>query len=231
MNNTKKMEKTVDASMDPKLVDAYLRELSFIAADRDRRLRPLGKLLAAAGAAVEPKKAFGLPGLFLMAKAGNREAVAAMLAAGFNPSHRFDDERTPAMDAAMAGHPECLRLLLAAGASPDAVSERGRAVAAYALEGPAPLECIKILGEFGARFCENSRRAEPPVFIAAAIGDVGSLELMLKFNGEAPCFFSGISLFEWASAHGQHAIARAIERHEVSQSAGPAASAKRAARI
>lgn len=223
--------KGVSASASPEVVRSYQHELSLLGADVKRGLGTLDRLLALEAAALEPKKALGLPGLFLMAKTGNSAAVSAMLAAGFNPSHRFDDERTAAMDAAMAGQSECLRLLLSAGADPDAENERGRAVAAYAIEGPAALECIEILGEFGARFAKGGRRAEPPIFIAAAIGDVESLGLMLRFSGDAECVFSGVSLFEWASAHGQSAIARVIERHQISQSASSAAPTRRAVRI
>jgi ankyrin repeat protein len=55
------------------------------------------------------------------AETGNAPVLETMLACGFDPSVRDRDGVTPLHRAAMSGHPEAVRLLIAAGARVDAL--------------------------------------------------------------------------------------------------------------
>lgn len=213
------------------LIERYQHELAGVLADAARPLGSLEQIIALGGVPLlQTKKADGFPGLFLMAKNGREDVLRLLLGAGFDPSHRFDDERTAAMDAALAGQAGCLRILLEAGADANAINDRGSAVGTYAIAAEEPCECIRELRSFGARFDMNVGRGMPPVFAAAAKGDLKSLALMLALSGASPRAFSGMSLGEWANAHMQHEARRIIERHEIEVSS-EAAEPRRAMRI
>jgi hypothetical protein len=66
---------------------------------------------------------WGPPLLDLAAELGQARAVSVLLDAGLSPGWTDESGGTPLMTAAWEGHPEVVRILLAAGADPDVLVE------------------------------------------------------------------------------------------------------------
>jgi ankyrin repeat protein len=91
-------------------------------------------------------EAFNSTALFVAAGHGRLEATQLLLDAGADPSRAGSSGTTPLIIAAINGHPEVLRLLLARGAAVDAVEPRGGRTAFHVTvcpsDGPLSLQVL-----------------------------------------------------------------------------------------
>jgi ankyrin repeat protein len=106
--------------------------------------------------------------LFAAIRNGDRPALVSHLREGAPVNVRAHDGTTPLMLAAVYGAPETVRLLLEAGANPNAVSNGG---ASPLLLAAGNLEKIRLLVDHGADVNARSSTGNTPLVAAAAHPD------------------------------------------------------------
>ncbi|MDX3186757.1 ankyrin repeat domain-containing protein [Streptomyces sp. NPDC053741] len=132
------------------------------------------------------------------AASGYAQQVADVLASGVHPDMRETDRSRTALDQAVwNNHPYVVRILLAAGADPDA--KMGEYHETYALRYAAPRSMYEVaqhLLDAGARpDGPGSAGQTTPLILAAAQGDVGMVRLLLD-RGASPNLVIELQLVE-----------------------------------
>ncbi|MDX2624277.1 ankyrin repeat domain-containing protein [Streptomyces sp. NPDC053741] len=135
------------------------------------------------------------------AASGDAQQVADVLASGVPPDMRETDRSRTALDQAVwNNHPYVVRILLAAGADPDA--KMGEYHETYALRYAAPRSMYEVaqhLLDAGARpDGPVSADQTTPLILAAAQGDVGMVRLLLD-RGASPNLVIELQLVEGAA--------------------------------
>lgn len=101
----------------------------------------------------------GIPALYFAQMSNQPESMKVLIKRGADVHARYGPvQRTALHDAALKGRTECVRLLLEAGADPNAANKYGHTPLSYAINPPLPLspsqnsaEIAALLREHGAR--------------------------------------------------------------------------------
>lgn len=126
----------------------------------------------------------GLTPLHMAVKAGHREMVQQLLAAGASMQAQDSDGIAPLYAAAAEGQFEVVKLLLAAGAPVNtAVPEDGRAPL-YAAATARHTDVVRLLLQKGAEPYPQNRSGGTSVSVAAARGYDDVVEILMKAWGQ-----------------------------------------------
>ena len=141
--------------------------------------------------------------LISAAARGQADEVAWMLAAGYDPDGRDEEEETALLKAAFSGYTEIVRLLLAAGAAPDAATEPGEwTPLAHALNRNRR-DVARLLLQAGADLRQTAS-GRSLLEHAASGGGTDEVRLLLDVGADP----QGKSRAEWARAAREARIQR-----------------------
>lgn len=137
-------------------------------------MQEAARLLTASGR--RTKK--GRTGLMLVATRGDREAMAAQLAAGDDPDARDKDGFTPLMLAANGGHAQAVQDLIDAGAAIDTGDDEGYTALLFAaMDGHEAT--VRVLLAAGADAGRATVAGWSPLISASSKGHIGTVRALL----------------------------------------------------
>jgi ankyrin repeat protein len=166
-----------------------------------RALKALAASLLAAGVFVSVAGASGDGPLAKAVKAGDLQAVRALVKSGTDVNVRSGDGSTPLLWAADTSGLETARVLIAAGASVDAANDYGVTPLLHASRtGDAAM--VELLLRAGADSSRAHPEGETPLMAAARAGSVAAVRLLLASGADvnAAETFQKTTALMWASS-------------------------------
>jgi len=141
------------------------------------------------------------------------DRLEAMLAAGANPNHRFDDGKTVLMQASEQGLAPAVRRLLAAGASPNPRSRDGATALMYASYNGHG-DVVAMLADAGADINAANADGKTALMAAAARGHAAVARALLTRGAVVDhATAQGWTALMYAANAGQERVARLLVEH------------------
>lgn len=172
-----------------------------------RVLQASAAIVLAAAVLVTVAGASGDTPLTQAVKAGNVQAVRALITSGADVNVRSGDGSTPLLWAAHRSSPEIARALVAAGAAVDAANDFGITPLLHASRtGDAAM--VDLLLRAGANAARAHPEGETPLMAAARAGSVPSVRLLLARGADvnAAETFQKTTALMWAAAEGHREV-------------------------
>jgi len=141
------------------------------------------------------------------------DRLEAMLAAGANPNHRFDDGKTVLMQASEQGLGAAVRRLLGAGASPNPRSRDGATALMYASYNGHG-DVVAMLADAGADINAANADGKTALMAAAARGHAPVVRALLARGAVVDhATAQGWTALMYAANAGQERVARLLVEH------------------